>query len=213
MYPPFLTASSVDLFIACGGSATMAKTQTESAAASRGTEVHAEVLRTEALPRLFFDWFGRDPRYESAIGWLPETGEALHLGDNINRAYDFPSPNWLSGTSDASSVVSGVLSIADLKTGFHQVRGSLGSPKRSGQLRLLARILLQLVRARRRDPEWLPDRVRLAWLMRPEEGDPFIEDGEIDPVELVDWGDRLARRPGRKPASKTKPRAALAAEE
>lgn len=147
-YPPFLTASRVDLFRHCGASAVQAQTQDESAAASAGTESHAVTLRPGCMPQVFRDWFGAEPRYEAALAWDPATGRALHLGDGIERGYGLPSPGWLAGTADACAVRGSVLSVADLKCGFGQCRGGLGPPEQAGQLLLLAWLLWQVTASR-----------------------------------------------------------------
>lgn len=220
MYKPFLTASGVDLFELCTASAIQARTQEDNEASTKGNEVHFELLRPEAMPPLFRQWFGaREPRYESAFAWHPRTGRALYLGDRIERSYELPDPDWLAGTDDACGVSRGVLSVADLKTGFRQTSGSLGDPTLAGQLRLNAWNLWQYVAdsqspprpgqvgyaawAQRHPeqargdapiPRWRPTRIRLAWFLRPEKGDPLVEDGEIDPDALEGWAQRLALR-------------------
>lgn len=197
-YRPFLTASRVDLFLGCSGFVALPWVSEYSEAAAAGTAQHEETLQPGALPRVFFDWFGCEPRFESAIAWDPDSGETLHLGDNIHREYDLPGPNWLSGTADACRVIGDVISVADLKTGRRQTRGSLGPPTGAGQLRLLAWILWQhtarLRRAAGRGEGWAPKRIRVAWLMQPADSDPFIEDGEIAAADLEAWAWNLARR-------------------
>lgn len=205
-YPPFLTASRVDLFRHCGASAVQAQTQDESAAASAGTESHAVTLRPGCMPQVFRDWFGAEPRYEAALAWDPVTGRALHLGDGIERGYGLPSPGWLAGTADACAVRGSVLSVADLKCGFAQNRGGLGPPEQAGQLLLLAWLLWQVVAQKTVIPAtvteeyrqstgtWTPSRIRLAWFMQPEGGVPVVEDCEVEPERLRDWAQRLARR-------------------
>lgn len=254
---PILTASRVDLFRECAYSVLLPQTSEDSEAAARGTEVHALVLRPGHLPAVALEWFGgRDPRYEAtmalevlprpdAAGW--PFGRVAYTGQYLPRevAYDLPDPvdggAWVAGTADAATVVAeaagACLSVADLKTGFGQTRGSLPRPARSGQLLLLA-AMLRLWRAaggrgepgvRRTAPgslqEGLPpppppagpfgdsggppepparvltgrplaalSRVRLAWVLHPEDGPTRVEDTELAPAELDRWSGKLAAR-------------------
>lgn len=103
-----------------------------------------------------------------------------------------PAPLWLAGTADALARDGGVLSVADLKTGRSQARGSLPPPERSGQLRLLAWLAWGVVAER--EPGWRPERVRVAWLIAPSgagDGAHRVEDAELDPAELEAWAGRL----------------------
>lgn len=201
MYAPFLTASRVELFARCPASAVLPRVEEESAAAARGTEIHTQTLVAGKLPRIFIDWFGREPRYEVALAWHPQTGEAKLLGENLQRGYELDAPGWLTGTADALTIQNGVVSVADLKTGHSQTRGSLGPPKDSYQLRTLAWLAWKMVEASQsvsllnEEALWHPKRVRLAWFMQPDDGrEPWIEDTEVAPDELEAWARKLARR-------------------
>lgn len=98
-----------------------------------------------------------------------------------------PTPLWLAGTADTLSVRNRVLSVADLKTGRGQVSGGLLPPAKSGQLRLLAYMLWQVMLDRTKDPTWTPERIRVAWFLHAEGGEPRVEDTEIDPADLQRW--------------------------
>lgn len=260
MAAPILTASRVDLFRECAYSVLLPQTSEDSEAAARGTAVHAEVLRAGHLPQKALDWFGgRDPRYEAtfALEILPlgagrEYGRVAYVGQYLPRdvAYDLPEPSegavWVAGTADAAAVrpdaAGACLSLADLKTGYGQTRGSLPHPSRSGQLLLLASMLrLWRESGGRGEPGVLlvpdhlaapqepadarhwpaegpasapgpesPDagagglpgapardpisRVRLAWVLHPDDGPTRLEDTEVEPGELADWTRRFSRR-------------------
>ena len=200
-YAPFLTSSRVDLFRHCGASAIYSQTQGESAAALVGTEKHADVLRPGHLPAVMLDWFGREPQYEVGLAWHPVTGEARRMpprrdaADGTAGAYSFDSPGWLGGTADALDVIGstcGIVSVADLKTGHGQTRGSLGAPEDSGQLLSLAVYADAVLRAKY--PGWRTARFRLAWLMHPADGQPFVEDAEVDPARVAGFARSLAAR-------------------
>lgn len=194
-YSPWLTASAVDRFIACAASAVLPRTQEDSAAATKGTQIHDAELRPGQLPRVFYEWFGEhEPRYEVSLAWRPRDGSVLYLGERLERDYALPHPDWLAGTMDAGACRHDVISVADLKTGYNQTRGSLGDPARAGQLLLLAWLLWQYLAERRGARDWRPDRVRVAWLMRPENGQPTIEDAEVAPDALERWAAKLAAR-------------------
>lgn len=96
---------------------------------------------------------------------------------------------WLAGTADACSVRGRVLSVADLKTGYRQARGSLPPPRGAGQLRLLAWLLWQYRDSEH--PGWEPERIRVAWHLHADGGEPLVEDAELDPAELRAWATRL----------------------
>lgn len=152
MYAPFLTASRVELFARCPASAVLPRVEEESAAAARGTEIHARTLVAGKLPLVFLDWFGREPRYEVALAWHPQTGEAKLLGENLQRSYELDAPGWLTGTADALTIQNGVVSVADLKTGHSQTRGSLGPPEESYQLRTLAWLAWKVAEEKKTPP-------------------------------------------------------------
>lgn len=216
LYAPFLTASGIDRFDACNGSALLARVRQESRAATAGTSRHDELLRPGALPAKALAWFGgRDPMYEAAFAVDAEGAASLFLGQYIARAYAVPGPAWIAGTADAVQVIGDVLSVGDLKTGWGQAHGSLPPPEDAGQLLGLAwmawhvraaRALrdaaaaaapagLQSWIANRGDGEirgWRPARIRLAWFVD-HDGKSEVEDAEVHPDDLQRWGVDLAR--------------------
>lgn len=195
-YSPFLTASRLDLFAECAASAVLPRTEEYSEAAARGTETHADLLVSGRLPAIYQEWFGREPRFEVAMGWRPADDAARKLGENLERSYDLDSVGWLAGTADALDVVGHTISVADLKTGHAQTRGSLGPPGSSRQLRFLAWLVWRCVAAA--NPGWRPERIRVAWFMHQTQAtggvERWVEDAEIDPADLERWVDRLVHR-------------------
>ena len=200
-YAPFLTASAVDRFLLCPASATLPKVYSESAAATAGTEAHARILRPGGLPASVLRWYGREPRYEGALGACAETGQTTYFGTNLDRAYAPTGPLWLCGTFDAADFVADVLSVGDLKTGWGQAHGGLPAPETSGQLRLLAALYWRYLLAPRRPvtlaPEELPpvapSRIRLGYFTTANAAGVEVLDAEIHPDDLRQWWANLVR--------------------
>ena len=200
-YAPFLTASAVDRFLLCPASATLPKVSSESAAATAGTEAHARILRPGGLPASVLRWYGREPRYEGALGACAETGQTTYFGTNLDRAYAPTGPLWLCGTFDAADFVADVLSVGDLKTGWGQAHGGLPAPETSGQLRLLAALYWRYLLAPRRPvtlaPEELPpvapSRIRLGYFTTANAAGVEVLDAEIHPDDLRQWWANLVR--------------------
>lgn len=188
-YHPFVTASGVDRFLRCTGSASLPKVTSErSPFAAAGVEEHAVRLQPGQLPRKVLDWFGGvDPTYEAAmaVDVLDDVTPPLYLGQYIERGYPpMPGPRWLCGTADMVAVYSDVVSVADLKTGRGQARGALPHPAESGQLLSLAWMAIRLRQVT--SPQWTPSRIRLAfWLTHDRPDD--IDDAEIDYPTLQRW--------------------------
>ena len=161
-YSPLITASGVDRFLACPGGASLARvTSPRSSYADAGTAEHAVRLQRGQLPAKVLAWFGGvDPLYEVAMATDMAGDDSVYVGQYLDRGYPtMPSPYWLAGTSDMLQIVGDVLSIGDLKTGRGQARGALPVPADSGQLRSLAWLAVRL--RQKRDPAWLPSRIRL----------------------------------------------------
>lgn len=214
-YFPVLTASGVDRFLACPGSLLLARVRSESACATAGTKRHSDLLRPGFLPDAALAWFGREPRFEVALAADAAGAAAQYLGQYVERAYAVPGPAWVAGTLDAVDIAEGVLSVGDLKTGFAQAQGDLPLPGESGQLLCGAWLAWRVTAAHRlrrdaearalatdgwlmsaaTDPEirgWRPRRVRLAWFVD-RDGRTAVEDAEVHPDDLAQWGATLAR--------------------
>ena len=206
IYEPYLSASAIDRYLACSGSAHLARVRTESAAAQAGTDQHEHRLRPGWLPDNIVRWFGTTPKFEeaygvdsddnSAVNWqrdfngdpFPSPPSVLFFGAYTNRQYPCPGPGWIVGSADARHCTSTTISVGDLKTGRAQLGGSLGKPEESGQLRGLAYLLLRYGQQVR--PDWQPSRVRLAWFL--DDGDNVaIDDAEINIDDLRQWGNAL----------------------
>ena len=201
-YAPFLTASAVDRFLLCPASATLPKVYSESAAATAGTEAHARILRPGGLPASVLRWYGREPRYEGALGRCAETGDSALWGYNLDRAYSPAGPMWLCGTFDAADFVADVLSVGDLKTGWGQAHGGLPAPETSGQLRLLAALLWHWTMRKDEDyhklgvedlPRPSPKRIRLGYFTTANAAGVEVLDAEIHPDDLRGWWANLVR--------------------
>lgn len=205
-YAPFITASGVDAFLACPASAVLPRTHRErGAAAQAGTDEHAVRLLPGKLPPKILAWFGgRDPIFEAALA--VDCGDesadgtnslpaAKFLGQYISRGYAMPGPLWWAGSADMLSIVDDVVSVADLKTGQGQARGSLPVPNKSGQLLSLAwgATVLRQLRARAEGGTWTPSRIRLAWWLTADAEDDII-DAEISYDDLMTWASRLCHK-------------------
>lgn len=205
VYAPFITASGVDVFLACPASAVLPRTHRErGAAAQAGTEEHAIRLLPGKLPPKILAWFGgRDPIFEAALAvdcaavddGLPPLPQAKFLGQFIDRAYVVPGPRWWAGSADMLDITGDVVSVADLKTGQGQARGSLPAPDKSGQLLSLAwgAIVLRQLRARAEGGTWTPSRIRLAWWLTADAEDDII-DAEISYDALMLWVQTLCHK-------------------
>ena len=214
IYEPYLSASAIDRYLACSGSAHLARVRSESAAAQAGTDQHEVRLRPGWLPDNVVRWFGSMPKFEEGYGVDSDydgpltcgadvTGSpidcggcqlhfgppsTLFFGAYTGRNYPCPGPGWIVGSADARHCTSTTLSVGDLKTGRAQLGGSLGRPADSGQLRTLAYLLLRYGQQVR--PDWQPSRVRLAWFL--DDGDSVaIDDAEISIGDLRQWGNAL----------------------
>ena len=200
-YTPFLTASAVDRFLLCPASATLPRVHSESAAASKGTEIHARILQPGCLPAAVLRWYGREPGYEGALGRCAETGDVTFWGHNLDRAYAPTGPLWVCGTYDAADYVADVLSVGDLKTGWGQAHGGLPAPESSGQLRLLAALLWRWVMVNNRNeklgpedlPRSSPKRIRLAYFTTANAAGVEVLDAELHPDDLRAWWANLIR--------------------
>jgi hypothetical protein len=206
IYEPYLSASAIDRYLACSGSAHLARVRSESAAAQAGTEQHEQRLRPGWFPDNLVRWFGAMPKFEEAYGvdsdvhgpanWqtdmegnpFPSQPSALFFGAYTNRQYPCLGPGWIVGSADARHCTSTTISVGDLKTGRAQLGGSLGKPADSGQLRTLAYLLLRYGQSVRSD--WQPSRVRLAWFLD-NGSEVAIDDAEITVDDLRQWGDDL----------------------
>lgn len=198
LYPPFLTASGVDRFLTCPGSATLLRVRgDDSAAALAGTEQHAVKLQRGTLPKKVLDWFGDEPAYELAMAADmaaegPSAASVRVLGTYLQRGYpDFPGSLWLAGTADMASIVGTVVSVGDLKTGRGQASGSLPRPEDAGQLLALA--WLTTVCRQAVDATFRPTRIRLMWWITADRPDD-VEDAEISYSTLLDWVSTLRSR-------------------
>lgn len=199
LYPPFVTASGVDRFLSCPGSATLLRVRgDDSAAAIAGTDEHFIKLQKGKLPKKVLDWFGGvEPAYEVAMAAdMAAEGSAAAsarvLGTYLERGYpDFPGPLWLAGTADMVSIVGTVVSVGDLKTGRGQASGSLPSPAEAGQLLSLA--WLTTLCRQVADPTFRPTRIRLMWWLTADRPDD-IDDAEISYAQLLEWAAMLSRR-------------------
>jgi len=225
-FAPFVTSSGVDRFMACTGSAHLIRvSEDRGAAAIAGIDEHAVRLQPGQLPRKVLDWFGgADPMYEVAMATDCDdvtmdaarigAAAALFVGQYIERGYPaMPGAHWLAGTADMVQVAGDVVSVADLKTGRGQARGSLPLPQDAGQLLSLAWMatrLRQLKTAERRvlpgrriilSPTWRPARIRLAWWLTAERPDD-IDDAEIGYDELMDWATKFCDAVQRSSASR-----------
>lgn len=204
-FPPFVTSSGVDRFLACTGSAHLTRVaEDRSAAAAKGTEDHAVKLQHGTLPKKVLDWFGDvDPLYEVAMAADCESDAALFVGQYVERVYpSFPTARWLAGTGDMVAIAGDVVSVGDLKTGAGQARGALPAPQDSGQLLSLAWLatrLRQQKTAERRVlpgrrilhvPTWRPTRIRLMWWLTADRPDD-VDDAEISYDDLVAWGEKF----------------------
>jgi hypothetical protein len=210
IYEPYLSASAIDRYLACSGSAHLARVRSESAAAQAGTEQHEARLRPGWFPDNLVRWFGAMPKFEEAYGvdsdrqpiaqcvqsdgvecggcdkhYIPSS---LFFGAYTGRSYPCPGPGWIVGSADARHCASTTISVGDLKTGRAQLGGSLGKPEHSGQLRTLAYLLLRYGQSVRHD--WQPSRVRLAWFLD-NGSEVAIDDAEIAVDDLRQWGDDL----------------------
>jgi hypothetical protein len=207
IYEPYLSASAIDRYLACSGSAHLARVRSESAAAQAGTDQHEVRLRPGWLPDNIVRWFGAMPKFEEAYGvdsdcvasaddpcsydYPFHPSPALFFGAYTERNYPCLGPGWIVGSADARHCTSTTISVGDLKTGRAQLGGSLGKPADSGQLRGLAYLLLRYGQQVR--PDWQPSRVRLAWFL--DDGDSVaIDDAEINVDDLRGWGDSLLSR-------------------
>jgi hypothetical protein len=204
IYEPYLSASAIDRYLACSGSAHLARVRSESAAAQAGTEQHEQRLRPGWFPDNLVRWFGAMPKFEEAYGVdsdthanlqtdfhgnpFPSPPSTLFFGAYTNRQYPCPGPGWIVGSADARHCTSTTISVGDLKTGRAQLGGSLGKPANSGQLRTLAYLLLRYGQAVK--PDWQPSRVRLAWFLD-NGSEVAIDDAEIAVDDLRGWGDDL----------------------
>ena len=192
-YSPLITASGVDRFLACPGSASLARvTSPRSSYADAGTAEHAIRLQRGQLPAKVLAWFGGvDPLYEIAMATDMAGDDSVYVGQYLDRGYPaMPSPYWLAGTSDMLQIVGDVLSVGDLKTGRGQARGALPLPQDSGQLRSLAWMATRL--RQKRDPQWRPARIRLMWWLTHDVPDD-IEDAEISYDDLMSWARKLCQ--------------------
>lgn len=190
-YAPFITASGVDRFLVCSGSAQLARVSSpRSSYADAGVAEHAVKLQKGKLPAKVLAWFGGvDPFYEVAMATDMEGTEAKYLGQYLDRGYPaFPGPRWLAGTADMIRIDGDVLSVSDLKTGRGQARGALPTPADSGQLRSLAWLAIRW--RQQWQPDWTPARIRLMWWLTHDAPDD-IEDAEITRADLADWAHRL----------------------
>jgi hypothetical protein len=203
IYEPYLSASAIDRYLACSGSAHLARVRSESAAAQAGTEQHEARLRPGWLPDNIVKWFGTTPKFEEAYGVdsdartnmsdndgnpLPYLQSSIFFGAYTGRNYPCPGPGWIVGSADARHCTSTTISVGDLKTGRAQLGGSLGKPAESGQLRTLAYLMLRYGQSVRHD--WQPSRVRLAWFL--DNGSEIsIDDAEINTEDLRSWGNAL----------------------
>ena len=188
---PFITASGIDRFLACRGSALIPRvTSPRSAYADAGVAEHAVKLQHGQLPTKVLAWFGGvDPLYEIAMAADLDGDDAIYGGQYLERDYpSLPGPRWLAGTADMLRIDGDVVSVGDLKTGRGQARGALPLPGESGQLLGLAWMAVRL--RRKRDPNWTPSRIRLMWWLTHDAPDD-IDDAEITYVELCRWGDKL----------------------
>lgn len=207
-YRPLLTASGIDRFFACPGSATLPKVHdATSAAARRGTDEHFERLQPGRLPEKVLAWFGgKEPLYEVAMAAdcavtdRDDVSTVTYVGQYVERGYPpMPGPAWLAGTADMLGVVGDVLSVGDLKTGRGQSRGSLPSPEESGQLLSLAWMAVRLKRrgAREKGNDWTPSRIRLMWWLTGDaDGDTtdgYLVDAEVTWPQLREWAKGLCR--------------------
>ncbi len=207
IHEPYLSASAIDRYLACSGSAHLARVRSESAAAQAGTDQHEVRLRPGWLPDNIVRWFGTTPKFEEAYGvdsdcvasiddpcsydYPFHPSPSLFFGAYTNRQYPCPGPGWIVGSADARHCTSTAISVGDLKTGRAQLGGSLGKPADSGQLRTLAYLLLRYGQSVR--PDWQPSRVRLAWFL--DDGDSVaIDDAEIAVDDLRGWGNNLLSR-------------------
>lgn len=190
-YPPFVTSSGVDRFLACTGSAHLTKVAEDaSKAAMQGVDDHAVKLQPGQLPQKVLDWFGgRDPLYEVAMAADCESDAAVFVGQYVERAYpSFPTARWLAGSGDMIQIEGDVLSVGDLKTGRGQSRGALSPPSEAGQLLSLAWMATRLRQAK--VPTWRPRRVRLMWWLTAERPDD-VDDAEITYEQLMNWAARF----------------------
>ena len=78
IYEPYLSASAIDRYLACSGSAHLARVRTESAAAQAGTDQHEHRLRPGWLPDNIVRWFGTTPKFEEAYG-VDSDDNSAHL--------------------------------------------------------------------------------------------------------------------------------------
>ena len=192
-YSPLVTASGVDRFLACPGSASLARVSSpRSSYADAGTAEHAVRLQRGQLPAKVLAWFGGvDPLYEVAMATDMAGDDSVYVGQYLDRGYPaMPSPYWLAGTADMLQIVTDTLSIGDLKTGRGQARGALPHPADSGQLRSLAWLATRL--RQKRDPTWRPARIRLMWWLTHDVPDD-IEDVEISYDDLMSWTRKLCQ--------------------
>lgn len=189
-YEPYLSASAIDRYLACSGSAHLARVRSESAAAQAGTEQHEQRLRPGWFPDNLVKWFGAVPKFEEAYGVDSDDGGVtpVFFGAYTGRNYPCPGPGWIVGSADARHCTSTTISVGDLKTGRAQLGGSLGKPADSGQLRTLAYLLLRYGQSVK--PGWQPSRVRLAWFLD-NGSEVAIDDAEIAVDDLRQWGDNL----------------------
>ena len=188
---PFITASGIDRFLACRGSALIPRvTSPRSTYADAGVAEHAVKLQRGQLPAKVLAWFGgADPLYEIAMAADLDGDDAIYGGQYLERDYpSLPGPRWLAGTADMLRIDGDVVSVGDLKTGRGQARGALPVPGESGQLLGLAWMAVRL--RRKRDPGWIPSRIRLMWWLTHDVPDD-IDDAEITYAELCRWGDKL----------------------
>lgn len=194
LYPAIVTASSIDRFFSCPGSARLPRvTEASSAAAVAGTAEHAARLVPGQLPRRVVEWFGREPGCEVALAAdaLGDGSDAQFLGQFLERGYPlFTTPSFVGGTADVISMTDDVISVGDLKTGRMQARGALLSPDVAGQLLCLAWLARQWRRLRTAD--WQPGRVRLMWWITAD-GRDDLWDAEITAEQLEQFASRLRR--------------------
>ena len=155
---PFITASGIDRFLACRGSALIPRvTSPRSAYADAGVAEHAVKLQCGQLPAKVLAWFGGvDPLYEIAMAADLDGDDAIYGGQYLERDYpSLPGPRWLAGTADMLRIDGDVVSVGDLKTGRGQARGALPMPGESGQLLGLAWMAVRLRQKKDRCEECL----------------------------------------------------------
>ena len=149
-----LTASQIDRFINCPGSADLPKVRgVRSEAADIGTQIHEKILLNNDQPNDFFLWNwlrqeidDKTHRCEVEHAFVMSDQTHQSLGNlQQHRRYPNIEGSWIiGGTMDAGSFIvqNGRIKIRiiDLKTGYGQNNGSLPPPDKSWQLRTLATV-------------------------------------------------------------------------